>query len=524
MKSHYVFEAHSIQDYILSGHKLREMVGASALVEDLCKKGLQEVLDKLNLKKIQFARRGGGAFWAVLEESDDADLLRDIWSLYVRHKAPGLSFTHAIVREPIDDRIDERVETALRAARASPPFTLPAGSPFARHNPLTGLPATALNRDGKRALDEASKIKQDYAHSTDHSLEEKLDLKNDRLVWPKALIAKKGGDWGDALVSPAAENSYVGIIHADGNGLGRILHQVKEWSRKHRRRFADIRADFSKNLDDAARSAAKSATEKNLIQHCHGSKTLGKLVVPARFLVLGGDDLTMVVKAEHAIPFLKDFLEEFSEKSNRFFQGLFGEIGVAKDFRLTASAGIAFVSANQPFRQAYALADSLCRLAKDRVAKAVGDGRPIPSAIAFHRVTSSMLYDWEAIERKELTTRENKKLTMQPYLLNPDLEGFARIGELEHLAGTLQRLSRGSVRELARLLHQGQNQIKPILRRIRQNLEKDKPDLLREFENELIGLNGTPEDLDLPLFDRKGRTPLADALALNSIGYPYKGE
>lgn len=120
----YVFEARSIQSWILSGGRLADMVAASDLVEQLTGGVIGQVLANLNLmegKKIQIARRAGGAFYAVLDSEAHAHSLRNLMALVVPPFAPGLEFIHTISSGPTSQEALNNAMTALMAIRNQPP-------------------------------------------------------------------------------------------------------------------------------------------------------------------------------------------------------------------------------------------------------------------------------------------------------------------------------------------------------------------------------------------------------------------
>lgn len=86
------FEARGIQAYIFDSGKMKEMVGASELVKNLCGDNLDSVITHLNLEEIKptskadsakllslkanqifFSRRSGGVFTALFADINTRD-------------------------------------------------------------------------------------------------------------------------------------------------------------------------------------------------------------------------------------------------------------------------------------------------------------------------------------------------------------------------------------------------------------------------------------------------------------------
>lgn len=87
------FEAKSIQKYILDSSKLKDMIGASEQIENLCAEGglLDEVLATLALQP-EYSRRVGGAFTLFFDNPQDAERFYALWSFCVQQQLPGLVF------------------------------------------------------------------------------------------------------------------------------------------------------------------------------------------------------------------------------------------------------------------------------------------------------------------------------------------------------------------------------------------------------------------------------------------------
>lgn len=150
MQYAYLFEAHTIQAYILDSGKLSEMVGASKILEELIgKRGpLDTVLTELFLPEslsldnndeftinthFSFARRGGGAFFLLFSDPEKAQQLKKVWSLVVSGLAPGLAYAHACSDKPSSQY--EAIESAkkiLHQQRNHLNAELPEATPWLR--------------------------------------------------------------------------------------------------------------------------------------------------------------------------------------------------------------------------------------------------------------------------------------------------------------------------------------------------------------------------------------------------------
>jgi len=233
------------------------------------------------------------------------------------------------------------------------------------------------------------------------------------------------------------------------------------------------------------------------------------------------------VRGDLAIPFTQQFLDAFerhSEESLTKLKKIQLKLRLPKS--LTACAGIAFVKSSQPFDLAYGLADSLCQTAKKQSKQSrSADGR-VPSSLAFHRITTNMIDDYDTICQRELCTQAGWMLSMQPYAVGsvntaPDTKAkrLPSLQDLEALRRLLadEKISLGATRELLNLLHLSPMQAQRTFRRWRENMLKMPWDKYREFES-LLKKMVVESDKELPILSAKDkRTPLADAIAWNSV-------
>jgi len=519
----YGFEAKSIQRYILLSGKLRDMGGASEIVNDLCETFLRKVCTDLGLepgKDLHFARKAGGALIAFFEEEPAARAFRDLWTLRVQRQAPGLGFVDALV--PVEGSAKaavDRLRQQMNAARNRDLASLPLTSPLAKRYDRTGL--VAVDLWNKETIDAATRAKREIESKELVDRLKPPDLTED-LAWVVDLMRHEDqNDTGPFMIEDDDEKSYVGIIHADGNGLGKVLEVLAKDVSDDQAKYAEQWSAFSEAVETATQKAFTRAMAPWLTEPDRTAK--GEPIMRARPIILGGDDLTVIVRADLALPFTRDFLIAFEEQTAAAFRELAPHFPSGLPEKLTACAGIAFIKARQPFHQAYRLAESLCDEAK-RVAKAAAkqkDAALVPATLAFHRITTGMIDSWDEIVPRELTGPRGLRLTMQPYALTPGGE-IAGFSDLLALHDTLAGTSRGAVRELARLLRGESGEWRQALHRWEENMAKDnqsdRRDVLRANLAALTRDGHTELEGLLPIYDSDRRSPLGDALALRGIG------
>lgn len=538
----YTFEAKSIQRYIIDSSQLREMVDASEQIENLTRGLLDKVLQALNLKEgedIQFSRRTGGAIIAILNTLDSAKKLRDLWTFLVRSTLPGLEFTQGLQE-------DTDILAALNAAnqqqsldqyRLFPDF--PIAGPLVAREPSTGEPAVTEKPfyGNTERLSKSTQFKRQARHQaqlgTGFAIDNKLQLtttqKKQRLVWPQNLNATE--NIADEQHFPLLINHhYFGVLHANGNGLSEWLTAVREDISDTPQHYAEIFKALSETFEKITIAATRQAAQNVLVPHVqlrHDAQGKDLQVLPARPLILGADNLTIIVRGDLAIPFAQEFLEAFEHHSKDLLTQLKQvdeKIKRPLPKNLTACAGIAFIESSQSFYLAYGLAESLCQMAKKQSRQVRTPDGGIPSSLAFHRITTSVIDDYDTLCQRELFTSAGWLLSMQPYFVGQvALESNAKVGpslqDLDALRRLLaeEKVSQGATRDLLNLLHLSPRQAQRAFKRWREHMQKQPWEKYREFEA-LVKKMVVESDKYLPILSAKDkRTPLVDAMTWNYV-------
>ncbi|MEI8650402.1 hypothetical protein P4S73_25045 [Paraglaciecola sp. Hal342] len=231
----YLFEARSIQSYVFAGGKLRDMVAASNLVEQLTGSVLDTTLNNLDIQQdIVFSRRAGGAFYALSSNENSIKKLASIWPLIVSGLAPSLEFITHISADKQAYRAVTKGLDILRVKRNNPCPSFPIVPPS----------LSALKERGAELYIAQSRVSLSWGidrlfHRTKRKFAQKglneSDSAADALAqkfsplgispyWPKALTPEQGIKNKDVL--PRGEHSHMAVIHIDGNGLGQLLIQL----------------------------------------------------------------------------------------------------------------------------------------------------------------------------------------------------------------------------------------------------------------------------------------------------------
>ncbi len=531
----YNFEAKSIQNYILDSSKLKDMIGASEQIEYLCCDDglLDKVLSSIKLNaNPQFVRKAGGAFTIIFSKPNDAKRFQAIWTFCVQQAFPGLNFVQGIGKnedwrkaiEFADDDFKKDDHNHLL-------LTFPLAGALVARSPRTGQPAVSQGKKLGERLDAITKHKREFCKGKRLIGKLKFDTPVD---WPTNLKNKDKEE--DEKTFPLSEdNNYIGIIHADGNNLGQLLKAFKKQLRENTQLtecdYAERLMAFSKAIETANIKSARKAIKNEKIVKAASNNFR---TMPARPLVLGGDDFTFIVRGDLSLNFTKHFLEEFEKHTKTEFESLtekYSDLKKCLPEKLTACAGIAYIKASQPFYQGYKLAESLCQYAKsfskdERLSK----DKLMPSSLAFRRITTSIINSYEAILEDELIIGNSIQITMQPYLVGEvkptKTSNCVYLENLQDLYQLLKdnELSQGIFRELLSLLEINRSLAEQAMRRWYDNMEKrQQQDLLIQLKEILkkMGLGEQPTDSlkfigsEIEKFER---TPIGDVLALIKVG------
>ncbi len=375
-----------IQGFIFQTNELQDIIGASEIVERVCTSDFEPFS-----KGGELIVGAAGNVKCLYEEKNKAlcEKVVKYFPKTIMEKAPGITISQAVVAYDDDDFASavEKLESRLRAQRNRPMPSLTTGLMAMERSRKTGLPAVAV-KDGEY-IDEGTYRKKEKAKAT---------FKLCRYSFGEAIGELSYKNVAFNIEEMTGNNDWIAIIHADGNGLGQIVSRIgKEPGKLH---------EFSENLDNAVKKAAQR-TFKKLNEEYH--LVDNKKKIPLRPIVLSGDDMTIITRGDLAVPYAKLFMQFFEEETK------------AMGHQLTACAGIAYIKSSYPFYYGYNLAETLCNVAKKDAKKKehLVNGLP-PSCLAFHKVQSSFVEDYNEILAKEKTPQDGLSLEFGPYYLHKE--------------------------------------------------------------------------------------------------------
>lgn len=416
-----VVDTAGIQGYIFGSNRLRENVGASELValatgawakEALRARGRRtNIADDGSLTgatlegdglQAELIYAGGGNVLVIFTDAADAATwVRDL-STRVLREAPGLRlaaahsdpFTWDPQAADLADRISNLRRGPLAQAQQLPPPAAPLlGLSVTATCQSTGLAAVAVDEFDHERVSSESNAKL----NADASAKRRFD----RVFADMRRLGKEIPNDFDDLGRSKGEQSYIAVVHADGNGMGLLFREAG--ARKANRAYITAVRELSEQVNLCGIEA---------LQRAFGALVdpSGRIVapfddpkrgyLPFRPIVYGGDDVTFVCDGRLGLALAVAYLRAFEDVTRE-------RLGAP----LTAAAGISIVKTHYPFARAYALAEELVKDTK----RACGRER---SALDWHIAGSGLFGDLDQIREREYTVPAGK-LTMRPLLLAP---------------------------------------------------------------------------------------------------------
>ena len=452
--SNYLYGAsiQGIQEFIFRTNKLREITGASEIINSITGlKFLEKFVDNEILEN-NLIQHAAGIVKIVFDKKEDAEKIVLEFPKEVYTMAPGIVVSQAMVKIEGDDLVDaiDKLEKLLAAEKNKRPFPTEIGFMGIERSRRTGGALVEIDKNNGEKLDSATKAKLDNADSFElfrNGLKEDVS---------KEQIKSEMDD-----ISGGSDKKWIAVVHADGNGLGLliqnlgkvlidmpILEQIK------------FLREFSTRLDESTKEACKISF-KECIEKEHDID----YGYPIRPVILGGDDLPIIVRADLALPFTSAFLKEFQKQTKTRLNSLYQKGLKVIENGLSACAGIAYVKKAYPFHYAIDLAEQLCKSSKKYVKKGLNPLEMPVSALEFYKVNDSFIQPLSDMKKRthELNQENtNKEISFNagPYLVHGNKNSEHNLCHLNNLMDELEKFENennnkglGKIRQLVDEYH-----------------------------------------------------------------------
>lgn len=488
-----------IQSFIFETNKLKEIVGASDLIEQFCSLGFLARFSKkyqFSIQEKNVLRNAGGNIRLAFDTQDDVKKMVKYFSQYIMHQAYGITVSQAVVNFESQNYMEKKDELEVKLTKARNQASLPLDSRFSlmKQTPRTGKPAFESKKYEKDKVMYFDKGNWQKDYNTEEGrisiLLEKLNLGNIYEKFPLEM---------DTI---ANQNNKVAIIHADGNKMGLMLQKMSEsLKEKSAEEVQKIFKAFSIQITKSTNDAVKEAFENNFRKYEEENS-----FIPFRPVIIGGDDVTVICKADDALAFSRDYLNAFEKNTKTNFK----EHGLSQyTEKLTACAGIAFCNKKFPFHYAYSLADQLCSYAKEQSQREA-------SCLVFHNIQSSYFTDYKSYINNELTIKkEGISLQFAPYYTKANKKPTVNSLIEVYKSFSDPEIPLGKYREWLSELHKSQEYAELFLERVDALMHSKISDSKYKKLDKM--LSEMSDGLRLSSLIADNKTPMSDILQLKSV-------
>ena len=450
-----MYDVRGIQNYIFSTNRIRDIIGASKLVENIITEGISKAI-KANgwdnagyltdwehdepdafitdeTVKMQVLFIGGGNAYVLFREGAVCEKVNRFLTKYVLEKTYSLNLAVSVVEKTDSYRADyAAINKKMIEIKAVMPKTKPMGAfPFMAIDTATGYPLAQYDISAKEYISTEAYLKRQRLNDAKEN--EKEDA--ERIL--------------DNMVTEKGDNSTLAVVHIDGNSVGGRIKEIMQ---------------DKENYGDAVRAMRKiSLCLKNEFENCfevmcNCVDAISKKVKPDskgklyRKIIVAGDDITFICNAKVAIYAAKVFLEQVTTKLMYENPKLSKEEN-QKHYAMSACAGIAFFNSHFPFSDAYEVAEACCANAK-KVAKLTenrdaGKADGMTGCYLDYQICNHVkATDLAAYRQKQYQMPGGKMMIHRPYYVSSLKDGNKKI----YFDGIFDLDERNQTKDLASVL------------------------------------------------------------------------
>lgn len=421
-----------IKQYVFPTDKLKEIRGASSVLDRLNRHVMWELaveitpsLKKKEWRKI-YANGGCGLFVIDREQADEFG--QSVQKAYRAESKDGASLTYAIwplpddmpdeeqavLNTPIKDRL-ELLRYRLREKKDCPSaISVLPSHPFVRACDSCGLRyAEGKDRTGGQDPDEQDRLycasclaKREEDQNVKKSLERFLERRPEKQradtssikspLWRKIIGYLQEDDNYNLLENTerphdfndfrrfAGSKEYLGLIYADGNSMGTQTDKFKTLRELH---------NFAEVIDNAAYAAVCEAIRQHLqVQEFSGQNPM----FPFDLLMLGGDDIMMVTRADKTLDVALTIAKTFREEAQKHALERDPKL-TSEEINYSLSVAVILAPIKYPFGMLRNLAEEALKHAKKRGTRKTEETVYGDTLINFMVVTGSISQDFEKV-------------------------------------------------------------------------------------------------------------------------------
>lgn len=401
-----IFDLSGIQKFIFSTNKLKDIIGASAVVNNALFKNIPEMCNDVENKwktdvfsfssddesKIVYIG-GGNALLVFKDEDTYKAFARQLTEKVFLQSGGAIRLFSACVELDEAATLSENQKVLMEkldsAKKAGGSIT-----------PSLCLPITAYDNNNYEPLVvKTINNKNVYASRSKFAKSEGLAASKD--IFKDIVDTQKISFMTEFdKVEASGNKNFVSIIHIDGNTMG---IKIREFVQK-------LNCDVITALNEMKKLSVEiGALYKSVLKETIADIYASEGEIPFRPIVADGDDITVILESKKAFEFTEKFMEHLLNKSLQCFGG----------YVPTAAAGIAFVKTGFPFSTGYDIAEQCCKNAKKETLKRV-EGKSACSMD--YQVCYSNIHNTIDEFREENYYVDDVKIIRRPYIFDKENE------------------------------------------------------------------------------------------------------
>lgn len=455
-----MYDVRGIQNYIFRTNKIKEIIGASKIVEELIMNLFNEsskeytVLNTINSKDelksfdddtidAEVLYYGGGNLLVLYKNDEIAKkvsrkmclkLVEDTYSLQLAVASVDVTGKDSYKKDYANLRIE------MEKQKLKMPMVTPVnGFPITLNDPQTGFAFSKIY-DKQKVTWEAFKKLTKYDAYRKAELNENREIEN---------VNEFGSEDGESLIA---------IVHIDGNSMGNKIKEKMEEVTTYVE-AAKTSRNISSEIQNTFKNIALKKVTDNIKNFCNLADIKDKDRKSAfRTIIHAGDDITFICNARIALNCVNTFMQALHNNPGK----ILGEYHTC--------AGIFITHTHFPFARGYELAEQLCANAKKKSREKDGN------YIDFQLNTSGILSDIEHLRDKQYQDSLGNPLAGRPYHLGESNTKLCY--ELNDLLKMLEKIkktnvARTQIKSLREAFLDGEEIVKQELARINSRLKKE---------------------------------------------------
>lgn len=346
----FIYDTSGIKNYIFGTSKLKEIRGASAILDQLNRKTSTEIIKSYcNNLEIIYTNGGTGQFILKnIDESEIKKIIQDLCSKFSKETIQGINIFcgYEVLSSNYSNYQDalRKCYFMINNYKSRKFSNLNSGTLIGKNcDSFSESYSSLIIKNGDNELEYLSDFSQKKRiTNTDHLWKEFMNTS-----WKDINYSDKMDSRPHSFKD--VDNKDIGLIYADGNAMGKI---IKSFTKPDQyKNFADI-------VDSSIREACYS-TLKEIYSDYEKIK--------ADILLLGGDDLVVVTSAKDAFIFAWKVAEKFNEITKTKLKERDSKLlNLTGGKGFTISVGVSIGSSNYPFRILIEQAEDLLSLAKKK--------------------------------------------------------------------------------------------------------------------------------------------------------------